>query len=85
MTINQSHTDDDGHLFNTVSTHRTSEGLIVYRHCACSLWRIERYPTVGRRLLEAVVDRSSGALPRSHRTGAEECGRSPALATGRKA
>lgn len=82
MTTNQSHTDNDGHLFTTVSTHRTSEGLVVYRRCACSLWRIERYPNGGRRLLEAVADRSASTVLRSRRSGTDECGRSPVLATG---
>ena len=30
----------DAHLWLTSSTHRTSEGLVVYQYCACGRHRV---------------------------------------------
>ena len=36
--------ETDGHLFQTVSTHNTSQGPVAYKKCACGRWLIESYP-----------------------------------------
>ena len=48
-----------GHLFRTVSAHRTSQGRIEYKKCLCGRWRIESYPAPQRVQLEAAIDRST--------------------------
>ena len=86
MTINQAHSPTDGgHHFSTVSSHSTSDGRIAYRRCNCGLWRVERYPTDGRRLLEAQVDQCPGAMSQRRGPSVDEGVRTRTLATGCKA
>ena len=58
-------TDPDGHHYLAVSTHHTSEGRIVYRHCRCGMWRVERVARSGQPVLEAVVAGSLRQRPTS--------------------
>ncbi|RGC66712.1 hypothetical protein C5N14_21850 [Micromonospora sp. MW-13] len=39
--------DSDGHVWQTRSRHRTSEGTLYYQSCHCGLWRICAGPAAG--------------------------------------
>jgi hypothetical protein len=56
--------DHGGHRYTTLSTHCTSEGRIVYQHCDCGLWRVERYPSDAQPITEAIVEDSKLAWRR---------------------